>query len=150
MTAHAVAQTGEVFRMQTTKTETKGQLWAGRILTGIAILFFLFDAISKLLKPAAVVEATVALGYKETAIVPIGVALLVCTLLYAIPRTSVLGAVLLTGYLGGAVASNVRAETPLFNLVFPILFAVIAWGGVWLRNSRLRELIPLVEDRREN
>ncbi|MBV9745681.1 MAG: DoxX family protein, partial [Acidobacteriia bacterium] len=65
-------------------------------------------------------------------------------------RTSVLGAVLLTGYLGGAVASNVRAETPLFNLVFPILFAVIAWGGVWLRNSRLRELMPLVEDRREN
>ena len=107
-------------------------------------MFFLFDAVSKLFKPVQVVEATVGLGYKETVIIPLGVTLLVCTLLYVIPRTSVLGVILLTGYLGGAVASNVRAQTPLFNLLFPILFAVIAWGGIWLRNTCLRSLIPLV------
>ena len=89
------------------------------------------------------VEATKQLGYPESAIVGIGVVLLASTLLYLIPRTSILGAVLLTGYLGGAVASNVRAEQPLFNIVFPVIFAGIAWGGLWLRDSRLRRLLPL-------
>jgi hypothetical protein len=127
----------------------RAQLWVGRILTAIAILFCLFDAVSKLIRPAPVVEATIGLGYKEAVIVPLGLTLLVCTLLYAIPRTSVLGAILLTGYLGGAVASNVRAETPLFNVLFPILFAAIAWGGIWFRDSRLREIMPLVANRHE-
>lgn len=97
----------------------------------------------KLAKPAVVVEATKQLGYPESTIVGIGVVLLACTLLYLIPRTAILGAVLLAGYLGGAVASNVRAGQPLFNIIFPVILATIAWGGLWLRDTRLQQLLPL-------
>ena len=98
----------------------------------------------KLLKPAFVVDATVKLGYQETVIQGLGIALLVCTILYAIPSTSVFGAILLTGYLGGAVASNLRAGSPLFsNVLFPVYFALILWGGLYLREKRLRELVPV-------
>ena len=98
----------------------------------------------KLMKPAFVVDATVKLGYQENVIQGLGIALLVCTILYAIPATSVFGAILLTGYLGGAVASNLRAGSPLFsNVLFPVYFAVILWGGLYLRDKRLRELVPL-------
>ena len=121
-------------------------LWTGRALSGLAVLFLLLDGGMKLVKPPFVVDATVQLGYQESAIVGIGLTLLACTLLYVIPRTSVLGAILLTGYLGGAVASNVRADAPLLNVAFPILFAVLAWAGVFLRESRLRQLIPIVAD----
>jgi hypothetical protein len=117
------------------------QLWTGRILTGIAAAFFLFDAGMKLVKPVAVVKATVELGYPESTIVGIGVVLLLCTVLYLIPRTAVFGAVLLTGYLGGAVASNVRAGTPTFNIVFPVIFACILWGALYLRDRRVRSLL---------
>ena len=120
---------------------SKAQLWAGRVLGGIASLFLLMDGGMKLFKPPVVVKATMQLGYPESTIVGIGVTLLVCTLLYLAPRTSVLGAVLLTGYLGGAVASNVRAATPVFNIVFPILVAVLLWGGLWLRDLRVRSLL---------
>ena len=97
----------------------------------------------KLMKPAFVVEATVKLGYQESAIQGLGVVLLVCTILYAIPSTSLFGAILLTGYLGGAVATNLRAGTPLFsNVLFPVYFAIILWGGLYLREKRLRELVP--------
>src|ERR1700676_1216230 len=91
-----------------TAPASKSRLWAGRILTALAAAFLLFDGVMKLVKPPVVVKATVELGYPESTIVGIGVVLLVCTILYLIPRTSILGAVLLTGYLGGAVASNVR------------------------------------------
>ncbi len=97
----------------------------------------------KLVKPAPVVEATVRLGYSESVIIPIGIVLLVCTVLYLIPRTYVLGAILLTGYLGGAVATHVRAGEPLFSIVFPIIFGVLIWLGLYLRDDRLRRLIPL-------
>lgn len=120
---------------------SKAQLWAGRVLGGIASLFLLMDGGMKLFKPPVVVKATMQLGYPESTIVGIGVTLLVCTLLYLAPRTSVLGAVLLTGYLGGAVASNVRAATPVFNIVFPILVAVLLWGGLWLGDLRVRSLL---------
>jgi len=82
-------------------------------------------------------------GYPESTIVGIGIALLASTFLYVIPRTSILGAILLTGYLGGAVASNVRAAAPLFNILFPVVFAALVWGGLWLRDQRLRQLLPL-------
>ena len=118
-------------------------LWTGRILTGLSTAFFLLDGAMKLAKPPVVVEGTVRLGYPESTIVGIGVALLICTLLYLIPRTSVLGAILLTGYLGGAVASNLRAQQPMFNLVFPVIIAAIAWSGLWLRDTRLQQLAPL-------
>ena len=95
----------------------------------------------KLFKPPFVVEATLQLGYPESAVIGIGVVLLLCTLFYVIPRTSILGAILLTGYLGGAVASNVRAAARIFNAAFPILFGVLVWAGLVLRNKRLELLL---------
>ena len=123
---------------------SKGGLWTGRILSLLSILFFLMDAVMKVLKPAFVVDATVKLGYQEGVIQGLGIALLMCTILYAIPGTSFLGAILLTGYLGGAVASNVRVGNPLFsNVLFPVYFALVLWGGLYLRDKRLRALIPV-------
>lgn len=122
---------------------SKRTLWIGRIVSGLLILFLLFDGAMKLVKPAVVVEATVRLGYPETTIVPIGIVLLISTILYAIPRTSVLGAILLTGYLGGAVATHVRVGGTLFEIVFPVIMGVFVWGGLYLRDVRLRRLIPL-------
>ena len=116
------------------------QLWLGRIISTLAVLFFLVDGVMKLLKPPVVVKATLQLGYAEPAIVGIGTTLLLCTLLYIVPCTSTIGAILLTGYLGGAVASNVRAGMPLFNVVFPMIFAGLVWGGLWLRDPRARNL----------
>ena len=108
----------------------------------LVILFMLFDVFGKLTKPEAVVKGTMQLGYPESLITPIGIILLMCTILYSIPRTSLLGAVLLTGYFGGAVASNLRVENPLFsNTLFPVYFAILAWTGVYLRNASLRKLI---------
>ena len=120
---------------------SKGALWAGRILSAIAVLFCLMDGGMKLFKPPFVVAATVQLGYPESSIVGIGVLLLACTALYVIPRTAILGAILLTGYFGGAVASNVRAGTGSFNTLFPVLFAVLVWGGLWLRDRRVAALL---------
>jgi hypothetical protein len=122
---------------------SKTMLWAGRILSGLSILFLLMDGIMKLFKPALVVEATVNLGYPENVIVPIGIVLTVSTLLYAIPRTAILGAILLTAYLGGAVATHVRVSEGLFPVTFPIIIGVLIWGGLWLRDDHVRALIPL-------
>ena len=97
----------------------------------------------KLFKPPAVVQATVQLGYPESVIVGIGSVLLACTALYLIPRTSILGGVLLTGYLGGAVATQVRVGAPVFNVVFAVTIGALLWGGLWLRDRRVRELLPL-------
>jgi len=121
---------------------SKGKLWAGRILTTLAVAFIVVDGVMKLFKPPFVVKATLELGYPESSIVGIGVLLLVCTLIHLIPRTSILGAVLLTGYLGGAVASNVRIGNPLFShVLFPVYVAAMVWGGLYLRDPRLRDLI---------
>jgi hypothetical protein len=118
-------------------------LWLGRIMSALPILFLLMDGVMKLIKPAVVVDATVQLGYRENVILPLGIVLLACTVLYAIPRTAVLGAILLTGYLGGAVATHVRMGEGVFPIVFPIIFGVLIWGGLFLRDQRLRALIPL-------
>jgi hypothetical protein len=125
---------------QTTQL-SRGRVWTGRVLTGLSTAFFLFDAVMKLFKPPFVVETTIHLGYPESTIIGIGLALLVSTLLYLKPRTSIFGAILLTGYLGGAVATNIRAQTPLFNIVFPIVFAAIAWAGLCLRDARLAQVL---------
>jgi DoxX-like family len=141
-TANAI--TLEAIRMSAdTNDVSRMRLWTGRVLSGLSAAFFILDGAMKLAKPAVVVEATKQLGYPESSIVGIGVVLLACTLLYLIPRTSILGAVLLAGYLGGAVASNVRAGQPLFNIIFPVILATIAWGGLWLRDTRLQQLLPL-------
>ena len=129
--------------MQTAPVSKK-RLWAGRIMSALPALFLLVDGIAKLAKPAPVVEGTVKLGYPETVIVPLGIILLTCTILYVIPRTSVLGAILLTGYLGGAVATHVRVGDPLFtHVLFPVYLGVLIWGGLYLRDDRLPALIPL-------
>src|SRR5262245_19871915 len=122
---------------------SKGQLWAGRILSGLPALFLLFDGVMKLVKPEFVVKATVQLGYPENTIVPLGIVLTACTVLYLIPRTAVLGAILLTGYLGGAVATHVRVSAGLFEIVFPVIFGALLWGGVCLRDAQLQRIIPL-------
>jgi hypothetical protein len=122
---------------------SKSRLWAGRIISGLPALFLLADGIMKLVKPAPVVEATVKLGYSENVIVPLGIVLIVCTILYLVPVTSVLGAILLTAYLGGAVATHVRAGEGLFSIVFPVIFGGLLWLGLYLRDDRLRALVPL-------
>jgi hypothetical protein len=105
--------------------------------------FLLVDSIMKLMKPKVVVDATVQLGYPEVTIIGIGVVLLAATLLYLFPRTAVLGAILLTGYLGGAIATHVRVLAPPFNIVFPVILAVLLWGALWLRDGRVKELLRL-------
>ena len=140
----AIATPFEAARMSAnTDDVSRKRMWTGRVLTGLSAAFLVLDGGMKLFKPPVVVQATKQLGYPESTIVGIGIVLLACTLLYLIPRTSILGAVLLTGYLGGAAASNVRAEQPLFNIVFPVIFACIAWGGLWLRETRLTRVLPL-------
>jgi hypothetical protein len=124
-----------------TLNPSKAALWAGRVLSGLSIAFLLMDGVMKLFKPQPVLEGTLRLGWPVEAIVPLGFVLLACTLLYAVPRTAILGAVLLTGYMGGAVASNVRSGQVLFNCAFPILFSMLFWGGLWLRDGRLRALL---------
>ena len=119
-------------------------IWAGRILSGLLVLFFVLDGVMKLFKPAEVVRVSVVeLGYPEGTIVGIGVVLLAATALYALPRTSILGAILLTGYLGGAVASRVRTEGGWFNTLFPFVFGCLVWLGLWLRDADLRRAIPV-------
>ena len=116
-------------------------LWAGRIISTLPALFLFIDGIMKLVKPRAVVEATAQLGYPESVIAGIGVVLLACTILYLIPRTAIFGAILLTGYLGGAVATHVRISGPLFNIIFPVILGAMLWGGLYLRDQRVRSLV---------
>jgi hypothetical protein len=123
---------------------SKGALWTSRILTGLVVLFLLFDGITKVMKVSAVLKACAQLGLSENHVVAIGTTLLVCTVLYVIPRTSILGAILLTGYLGGAVCIQLRVGNPLFSqTLFPVYFGVLVWLALYLRESRLRSLIPL-------
>jgi ABC-type uncharacterized transport system permease subunit len=129
--------------MSSTETEsgTKKMIWTGQIITVLTSLFMLLDGVMKIVKPVQVLEATARLGYPVTTLTGIGVTLIACTLIYIIPRTSILGAILLTGYLGGAVASNVRAGSGWFETIFPALLAALVWGGIWLRDRRLRNLM---------
>lgn len=122
---------------------SKKMLWTGRIISALVVLFFLFDGILKVLKLAPAVEASVGLGYPEGTVFGIGVLLLACTVLYIIPQTTVLGAILLTGYLGGAVATHVRVGADLFPILFPVVFGAFVWLGIYLRDERLRALVPL-------
>ena len=119
-------------------------LWAGRIISALPIVFLVVDDAMKVMKAPVAVEGSIQLGYPERVVLAIGVVLLVCTLLCIIPRTSILDAILLTGYLGGAIATQVRVGNPLFtHILFPVYVGVMVWGGLFLRDKRLRELIPL-------
>lgn len=123
--------------------------WAGRVLTALPVLFLAFDGITKLMNVAPVREAMTQLGYPATLTATIGVVLLTCLALYVAPPTAVLGAVLLTGYLGGAVATHVRVGNPLLtHTLFPVYVALMLWGGLALRDPRVRALLPLRRDGR--
>ena len=119
---------------------SKGALWTGRIISGFIILFMLVDGGGKVARMKPYVEGTVKAGYADSFVVPLGIVELVCTTLYAIPQTSVLGAILLAAYYGGAVATHVRAGQPFW---FPIVFGILTWLGLYLRDPRLRNLTPL-------
>lgn len=122
---------------------SKARFWAGWVMSALPALFLLVGGAMNLARPESVVKATTDMGYAEGVIVPLGVVLLLSTLLYLIPRTAVLGAVLLTGYLGGAVATHVRAGDGLFEVLFPVAFGAVLWGGLVLRDDRLLALLPL-------
>ena len=123
---------------------SKKMLWTGRILRGVVILFLLFDSVIHLMVIAPVVESFNQLGYPVDVAVALGVIELICLDLYVIPRTSFVGAIMLTGYLGGAVATQLRIHAPLFSTaLFPLYIGILVWGGLYLRNERLRALISL-------
>ena len=120
------------------------RVWVGRVLSGLAIAFLAFDAAGKLFLPAPVVEGSIRLGYDPKVMVPLGIVLGLATIAYAVPRTSVLGAVLLTGWLGGAIATHVRVGNPLLShTLFPIYVALFVWGGLFLRQPALRRIFPV-------
>ena len=122
---------------------TKTRRIAAAVLTTLVSLFLTFDTVIKVLKLAPAMDGTTALGYPADRVFPIGIIELVCLALYLIPQTAVLGAILLTGYLGGAIATHVRVGSPLLShTLFPIYVAVMVWGGLFLRESRLRDLVP--------
>ncbi len=124
---------------QSTSVSTK-TVWAGRIISAIPSLMLLFTGFMKLAKPTVVVQEFTRLGYSESVVVGIGILEIACTVIYLIPRTSILGAILLTGYLGGATATHVRIGDPFF---IPIIIGIVIWGGLYIRDERLRSLIPL-------
>lgn len=125
---------------------SEGRLWTARVMSWIVIVFMLMDGIFKLIQPEEVVQGTLELGYAEHHIAIIGTLALISVLLYAFPRTSLLGAILLTGFWGGAITTNMRMDLPLFShILFPVYLAVLAWGALWLRDERVRNLIPLLK-----
>ncbi|MGH9684790.1 MAG: DoxX family protein [Candidatus Acidiferrales bacterium] len=126
-----------------TEPASKSMLWTGRVISVLVVLFLLFDGVTKVLKVPAVLKAAAQLGFSAREIVGVGIVLLICTILYAIPRTAILGAILLTGYLGGATVTNLRAGYPTFEMLAPVIFGIVLWGGLFLRDRRLRTLIPV-------
>ena len=124
-------------------TRSRWRPRTGWVLTVLAGLFLIFDGVGKLVVPVQVADAAVRLGFAVNLMPGIGILLLVCTLVYLIPRTAILGAVMLTGYLGGAVAIQMRAGSPPFENVFPVLFGILVWAGVYLRECRLCAIFPL-------
>jgi hypothetical protein len=118
-------------------------LWAGGIITGLVVLFLLFDGVTKIIKVTPVVQACEELGVPANTVVGIGILLVVCTAIYVTPQTAVLGAILLTGYLGGAAAIHVRAGSGAFPLAFSIGFGLLVWAGLILREPRLMWTILL-------
>ncbi|MEA2762827.1 MAG: hypothetical protein QOD47_2111 [Gemmatimonadaceae bacterium] len=128
--------------MQADQTVSKKRLWAGRIMSGIVVLFLIFDGVTKLMVIQPVVDGMHKLGYPVPLAPVIGAIVLICVVLYVIPRTAPLGAIVLTGFLGGAVASQARIQMPLLGYtLFPIYLAALAWGGLYLRDSRVRALL---------
>lgn len=128
--------------MKSSYTMKKHTSIPGIIMSGLLILFMLFDAVMKLVQPDPVIESTVSLGFREHHILPIGIIGLLCTILYSIPKTSLIGAILMTGYFGGAIVTNFRMDQPLFtHILFPIYLSLLLWGGLILRNPQLKQTL---------
>lgn len=129
--------------MNQKKSVSGAQVWTGRVISILLALSLATGGVIDVMKPDFVVKAVTQMGYPESMIQPIGVVVLICVILYLIPSTAVLGAILLTGYLGGAVATHVRASDPLLTRVLvPVYYAILLWGGLYLRYHRLRALVP--------
>lgn len=127
--------------METVKKTSKAALWTSYILQGIIVLMFLMGAGMNILQTDQAVTGATALGYPKESVLYLGIVLLIGTILFAIPRTAIIGAIILTGWLGGAVATHVVHRDPVFNLVFPVIFGIVLWFSLWLRNERLRALV---------
>jgi small ligand-binding sensory domain FIST len=123
--------------------KSKAATWSGPAISGLVILFMVFDGVTKVLNVPQVIQASVRLHLSIADTAGIGIVLLVCTALYAIPRTAILGAILLTGYLGGATAIQLQAQSPAFENVFPVIFGVLVWTGLFLRDAQVRSIMPL-------
>jgi hypothetical protein len=121
----------------------KAALWIGWIITVLPALLLLMGGVMNVLKVEEAVKGATDYGYPEPALVPLGIVVIISVVLYLIPQTAVLGAILLTGYLGGAVATHVRAGDPMFQMIFPAIFGAILWFALWLRDRRVRSLVPL-------
>ncbi|WP_437766646.1 DoxX family protein [Sorangium sp. So ce281] len=136
-------ETSALMSQQEPVVVSNKKVWAGRILSGLSVAFLLFDSLGKLMRVPQVLEGSEQLGYPVSSVRGIGLVLLASVVTYMIPRTSVLGAILLTGFLGGAVATHVRVDNPLFShVLFPVYVAAMIWGGLLLRDERLRALLP--------
>ena len=126
--------------LQVSASASKGRLWTGRIISWICILFMLFDGSMKVIRERHVIEASNHMGWPVDTLQPMGIVLLICTILYAIPRTAVLGAILLTAWLGGATAENLRGG---FSIWFSVVFGVLVWLGLWLQDADLSAHLPV-------
>jgi hypothetical protein len=127
--------------MQISSPVSKTTLWIGRVMSALPALLVLFGSVMKLMKTASVVEGFIRAGVPERLIIPVGIIELVCVIVYVIPQTAVLGAILMTGLLGGATITNLRIGDPTYPM--PVVLGMLAWGGLFLRDTRLRELIPI-------
>jgi hypothetical protein len=127
-----------------TRTESTARLWVGRLLLAVPVLFLVFDSVIKLMRITPVLDSFNELGYPESLSLAIGILESVCLIVLLVPRTSILGAILLTGYLGGAVATHVRVGSPLAShVLFPVYVALLIWAALLLKEGRLRALVPL-------
>ena len=127
--------------METLKKTSKTILWISYILQGLIVIMFLMGAIMNLLQTEEAVTGATEMGYPKESVHYLGIVLLIGTLLYAYPKTILFGAIILTGWLGGAVATHVIHKDPLFNTIFPVIFGIFLWLSIWLRNSKLKALI---------
>ena len=127
--------------MQISSPVSKTTLWIGRVMSALPVLLVLFGSVVKLMKTASVIEGFVRAGVPERLIIPVGIIELVCVIVYVIPQTAVLGAILMTGLLGGATITNLRIGDPTYPM--PVVLGMLAWGGLFLRDTRLRDLIPI-------
>lgn len=129
--------------METTTKTSKTVLWISYILQGIVVLMFLMGAVQNLMQSETAVTQAMEMGYPESSVLYLGLVLLISTVLYAIPKTTVVGAILLTAWLGGAVATHVIHKDSFFNILLPVIFGMVIWLSLWLRDKQLKSLIPL-------